>query len=58
MTHALIGLVVAALGLGVIWWATRFRTAQALWWLRLGLVIVSAVGVVAALLGFRFAFAA
>ena len=58
MTHALIGLAVAALSLWLIWWATRFRTAQASWWLRLVLVLVSAVGVVAALVGFRFAFAA
>ena len=58
MAHALVGLVIASFGLGMIWWATHFRTAQAPWWLRLALVIVSAIGVLAALVGSRLAFAA
>ena len=58
MLHVIAGLVCAAVGMAMLWFATRFRTAQA-GLIRRGLPIMfSAGGVVAVLVGFRVAFAA
>ena len=58
MLHVIAGLVCAAIGMATLWFATRFRTAQASL-IRRGLpIMLSAAGVVAVLVGFVVAFAA